>query len=605
MTSYQGGLSFDNTGALRVTNVSGMPGFTGRKRVALFGDSHLAQGYRVTDSTTSTGQFVVSDDVTLGRIATITTGAIQNNFGIGNYVSVMTLGDPNFTLALNGACTPILTKPSATSFTISATYGGQTMAVGDYSNPLTSGKFWSSSSPSWRSDSSLFNWMRMLNNDPFDVTAIYAVTGQLGTALPYLVSRSSYGPAFDIAVISVGSNDMNPSTVLTSAQSMANCYKVFYTLQQSVATLQAAGKQIIVQLPVPASVSSNMLVAAEAEAVFRKLVSNWAGRNNVIVIDAYAQMLDGTLTTGSAYTPWSATNVHINTVGCYNIAKLASISQCITQNPYNIDYQPVGLIEDNSTYAQTATAWVGGTTYAVGDAVRNGQNVYYCTTGGQAAASGGPTGTGSSITDNQAVWAYAGPSSVNIVAHGLMDGTGGGTVAGITGTVPTGWAMLKTGSPIGTTAGNVTRTSITGTNSARWGKEWQISATFSAAGEAVSCYQDLFSRMVSGNWYQFGVTLTAQNSWGSTVKDIWCYLQGGGGSSTAFYPQAIQAGNNVTTYPLVANDVLTLKSEPFYYQQETGQNTFALWVKVESAAAGTANYAVSSAWCRVVQNPTI
>lgn len=582
--------------------------FVARKRVALFGDSQLALGYKDNNSTTSVGQFVVSDDVTYGRIATITQGSTgPNYFGVGNYVNLQTLGDPTFTLALNGACLPILTKPSSTSFTVSATYGGQTMAVGDYSNPLSSGKFWVASSPSWRTDWSLFNWMRMLGNDPYDVTGIYAVSSQLGTTLPYQVAKSLYGPPYEVAVISVGTNDMQAGT---SAAATAACYKVFYTLQQSVATLQAAGKQIIVQLPIPDSnANSNTLPKAEAEAIFRKLVSNWAGKNNVLVIDAYAQLIDGTVATGAAITAWSQGS-HLNTIGMYNLSKINSIQQVMNQNPYNIDYQPVSIIEDNATYAQTATAWSGGATYIVGDAVRNGQNVYYCTTGGQAAASGGPTGTGSSITDNTVTWAYAGPNSVNIVSHGLMDGTGGSnnTSAVFTGTVPTGWSLGKSGTfgAGSVTTANNTRTSITGTQSANWGKEWYLSCVFSAAGEQVNVSQDINSRMVAGNWYQFGITLTAKNSWSTLVNYIRFYILDGGGSYN-FYPQAIHTGNTGAASPfppLVANDVIILKSEPFYYPSY-GNTTSNFRLELYSAAAGTVQFALSSAWCRVVPNPNI
>ncbi len=54
----------------------------------------------------------------------------------------------------------------------------------------------------------------------------------------------------------------------------------------------------------------------------------------------------------------------------------------------------------------TAPAWAGSTTYTVGLLRKNGANVYRCITAGTSAASGGPTGTGSDITDGTAHWAY-------------------------------------------------------------------------------------------------------------------------------------------------------------------------------------------------------
>jgi len=59
----------------------------------------------------------------------------------------------------------------------------------------------------------------------------------------------------------------------------------------------------------------------------------------------------------------------------------------------------------------TFTAWAGSTAYTVGKARTNGGNIYVCTVAGTSAASGGPTGTGTSITDGSVTWKYHGPST--------------------------------------------------------------------------------------------------------------------------------------------------------------------------------------------------
>lgn len=59
-----------------------------------------------------------------------------------------------------------------------------------------------------------------------------------------------------------------------------------------------------------------------------------------------------------------------------------------------------------------STAWLGSTVYSVGDWVSNGGNVYGCTQAGTSAASGGPTGTGDSISDNGVIWKYLAPAAV-------------------------------------------------------------------------------------------------------------------------------------------------------------------------------------------------
>lgn len=64
-----------------------------------------------------------------------------------------------------------------------------------------------------------------------------------------------------------------------------------------------------------------------------------------------------------------------------------------------------------------ANAWVASTAYPIGYQVVNGGNVYRATAAGTSAASGGPTGTGGSITDGTVTWAYqgadAGPMSID------------------------------------------------------------------------------------------------------------------------------------------------------------------------------------------------
>lgn len=60
------------------------------------------------------------------------------------------------------------------------------------------------------------------------------------------------------------------------------------------------------------------------------------------------------------------------------------------------------------------TAWAGSTAYSIGNIRRNGSNVYICTTAGTSASSGGPTGTGTGITDGTCVWNYLCPLDADL-----------------------------------------------------------------------------------------------------------------------------------------------------------------------------------------------
>ena len=58
--------------------------------------------------------------------------------------------------------------------------------------------------------------------------------------------------------------------------------------------------------------------------------------------------------------------------------------------------------------------WAASKAYVLNQQVVNGGNVYKCTTAGTSAGSGGPTGTGTGITDNTAVWAYVDTADMSL-----------------------------------------------------------------------------------------------------------------------------------------------------------------------------------------------
>lgn len=66
-----------------------------------------------------------------------------------------------------------------------------------------------------------------------------------------------------------------------------------------------------------------------------------------------------------------------------------------------------------------APAWTASTAYTVGSYKTNGANQYKCVTAGTSASSGGPTGTGSAITDGSAVWDYYSPASADVQLDSL------------------------------------------------------------------------------------------------------------------------------------------------------------------------------------------
>jgi hypothetical protein len=64
---------------------------------------------------------------------------------------------------------------------------------------------------------------------------------------------------------------------------------------------------------------------------------------------------------------------------------------------------------DNCVWDYDFPAWAASTAYSAGDQVANDTNkIYRCITGGTSAASGGPTGTSTSITDGTVTWKWVG-----------------------------------------------------------------------------------------------------------------------------------------------------------------------------------------------------
>jgi hypothetical protein len=68
--------------------------------------------------------------------------------------------------------------------------------------------------------------------------------------------------------------------------------------------------------------------------------------------------------------------------------------------------------------------WAASTLVQVGQQMHNGGNVYRCTTGGVTASAGGPTGTGTGISDGAAVWSYVDKQDMTLDNTVLTSGQG-------------------------------------------------------------------------------------------------------------------------------------------------------------------------------------
>lgn len=93
-----------------------------------------------------------------------------------------------------------------------------------------------------------------------------------------------------------------------------------------------------------------------------------------------------------------------------------------------------------------ATPWAINTAYVVGDVRSNGARIYRCTIAGTSAGAGGPSGTGTAITDNTVTWRYMGDGAGYVEVDAECTVTG--VIAGLAYTVATietpvsGWSNV-------------------------------------------------------------------------------------------------------------------------------------------------------------------
>lgn len=164
------------------------------------------------------------------------------------------------------------------------------------------------------------------------------------------------------------------------------------------------------------------LVAASIAPAFAQsgLISGLAGRLAVNVASQSATLLSPTMALNTAYngstTPFNGLLFaplnaisYCPTLSCVTSPstdhqRASALISSITQDDSHSEEQTLGV----ETTIQTGYApnWTASHAYTLGQNAINGAYVYRVTTAGTSASSGGPTGTGSAITDGGVTWAW-------------------------------------------------------------------------------------------------------------------------------------------------------------------------------------------------------
>lgn len=140
--------------------------------------------------------------------------------------------------------------------------------------------------------------------------------------------------------------------------------------------------------------------------------------------------------------------------------------------------------------------WIGGDTVTVGTLRSNSGNVYICSQAGVTAGSGGPSGTGSGITDNGAKWNYVRPQGLSVLATGSSGSNTAATGITFTGTPPTGISINRSQ---GSASGTVTQAIESPYwSSGQKGQRWSIAHSL-GSGDSGEIWQAVLLNVAYGS----------------------------------------------------------------------------------------------------------
>lgn len=299
----------------------------------------------------------------------------------------------------------------------------------------------------------------------FAPSGTFSVSGSLTQGMVYRAPDAAASAA-DIIVVLGGTNDIvNSIPAATIINNLRTCYEI----------LMNAGKRVVAVpvLPRTGLTTAQSRVLARVNQFIRaycarKAWANPSGFDDIALADPAVYLTDGATDDqpigGAANVVGAMTydGLHPSGRGAFYIGECVRRAclrwtapplpvvgrQASSFDAYDAVLNPTGNLLEGFP-------WAASTAYVVGDLVRNDSpaRVYVCTAAGTSAGSGGPTGTGASITDGGVTWAHAHLSGQSV----FRSGTGGtlNAAAGvtITGNLAGGFLVQRNA---GTAAGSLT-----------------------------------------------------------------------------------------------------------------------------------------------------
>jgi len=326
------------------------------------GQQFFSQGGYAVQANTSTGGMVVSGTTATFNCLSGSHLPLGQTQGPGQYVFIWNQGEflssTNYWSVLNGAALPVIST-TGSSFTVSSSYGGQTMPPGDYSARGPGQLGWNIGHLGNVTNNSLFKWIQMTNGNPFRLVAVYADLDGLqpdskltSGVMVNLLPKIQAGPAFNYAFVELGSADLwytaSTSTAITSATTAINNIK---TICNTLTNYLNA--RVILSIPPPVGLGAGSWASAAnvGYAQLRAGLLQYAMRTpGVTVVDIYRNLVDINGNLNSSYAD-AYYNIYPTTQSFYTVAK----NESARLTPLFIageNTNPVSSVDDAYTYPQ-------------------------------------------------------------------------------------------------------------------------------------------------------------------------------------------------------------------------------------------------------------
>lgn len=481
-------------------------------------------------------------------VATITlTGA--HALMPGNYVQIFNAGDPAYASALNGAVTRVLAIPTSTQFTVSASYGGQTMANGDYSAGF-GGQPWLVDSMYQVTDASWLQWLNVYMQGNFTVVANYAQGGTRSSVGVLLLSKIRSGPRAEYAFIQYCTNDVNSGTPDPSG-CLANIKEIIAGVEELgmipvLCTPPAIGDPAA-QPSNPGSLAKNAALQVIVQGEHQIAQAD----TRVILLDTYAQ----TVVSGDA-------------AGGY-LPQYAPVDGL-----HPSSYGEVMLSQAVSTYLRRLLP--------ITDLL--------------------PT----SVTDDASI----NPAASNIIQNGLMAGTDGRVSSDpnnlVSGNAPTGWSFTASGG----TPTNPLSLTVSGNNSHSGtpGYTLDVGVTMAPSGALfqfgtnASGGSSFDPRITPGNWYRCGFQLGAVTALSNFNVYGQVLLKFGGDNTPSVYFMSPESRFD-NGMPLSAADTVQLLSQPFFVPSPPVGGAYLFINGAFSGPVTGQKFSLGRVFCKIVSDP--